>query len=44
MLDQAHRWQEEVFAQLATAWSDKKRRDFQQAMTDLMDRSYAMDL
>lgn len=43
MLDQAHRWQEEIFAQLTTGWSDKKRRDFEQAMTDLMDRSYAMD-
>ncbi|MBB3665266.1 DNA-binding MarR family transcriptional regulator [Prauserella sediminis] len=43
MLDQAHRWQEEVFAELTTGWSDKKRRDFQRAMTDLMDRSYEMD-
>lgn len=43
MLAQAHRWQEDVFAQLTTGWSDKKRHDFQQAMTDLMDRSYAMD-
>lgn len=43
MLDQAHRWQEDIFAQLTAGWSDKKRRDFQQAMTDLMDRSYALD-
>jgi DNA-binding MarR family transcriptional regulator len=43
MLDQAHRWQEDIFAQLTTGWSDKKRRDFQQAMTDLIKRSYAMD-
>lgn len=43
MLDQAHRWQEEVFAQLTRGWSDKKRCDFQQAMTDLIERSYAMD-
>lgn len=43
MLDQAHRWQEDIFVQLTTGWSDKKRHDFQQAMTDLMDRSYAMD-
>ncbi|TWF74567.1 DNA-binding MarR family transcriptional regulator [Pseudonocardia hierapolitana] len=43
MLDQAHRWQEEIFDQLTTGWSEKKRRDFQQAMTDLMDRSYAME-
>ncbi len=43
MLDQAHRWQEEIFTQLTAGWSDKKRCDFQQAMTDLMDCSYAMD-
>lgn len=43
MLDQAHRWQEDLFAELTTGWSDKKRLDFQQAMTELMDRSYAMD-
>ncbi|MGH3349403.1 MAG: MarR family winged helix-turn-helix transcriptional regulator [Nocardioides sp.] len=43
MLDQAHRWQEEIFEQLAAGWSEKKRRDFQKAMTDLMDRSYALD-
>ncbi|MEV4730219.1 MarR family winged helix-turn-helix transcriptional regulator [Saccharopolyspora sp. NPDC049426] len=43
MLEQAHRWQEEIFVQLTTGWSDKKRHDFQQAMTDLMERSYAMD-
>jgi DNA-binding MarR family transcriptional regulator len=43
MLDQAHRWQEDVFVQLTTGWSDKKRHDFQQAMTDLMHCSYAMD-
>lgn len=43
MLDQAHRWQEEVFDQLAGRWSEERRRDFQQAMTDLMDRSHAMD-
>jgi DNA-binding MarR family transcriptional regulator len=40
MLDQAHRWQEEIFGQLTTGWSEEKRRDFQQAMTDLMERSY----
>lgn len=43
MLDQAHRWQEEVFAELTRGWSEKKRRDFQQAMTDLIERSCAMD-
>lgn len=43
MLDQAHRWQEEVFAELTRGWSDKKRRDFQQAMTDLIERSYVIN-
>lgn len=43
LLDQAHRWQEDVFSELTRGWSDAKRRNFQQAMTDLMDRSYAMD-
>ena len=43
MLDQAHQWQEDVFAELTAEWSDGRRRDFQQAMTDLMDRSYAVD-
>lgn len=43
MLDQAHRWQEEVFAALSVGWSDQKRDDFQQAMTDLTERSYVMD-
>lgn len=43
MLEQAHRWQEEIFEQLTAGWSDKRRRDFQQAMIELMDRSYALD-
>ncbi|HEY3504746.1 MAG TPA: MarR family winged helix-turn-helix transcriptional regulator [Actinocatenispora sp.] len=43
MLDRAHRWQEEVFGRLTTGWSERRRREFQQAMTDLMDRSHAMD-
>ncbi|MGW5451358.1 MarR family winged helix-turn-helix transcriptional regulator [Nocardia sp. NPDC003979] len=44
LLDQAHRWQEAVFAQLTTGWSEQKRRDFQHAMTDLMDSSYAVEV
>lgn len=39
MLDEAHRWQEEIFHELTTDWSDEKRSDFHQAMTDLMERS-----
>jgi hypothetical protein len=41
MLNGAHRWQEQVFDQLTVDWSERRRRDFQQAMTDLIDRSYA---
>lgn len=43
MLEQAHRWQEDVFADLTAGWSGERRREFQQAMTDLMQRSLAMD-
>ena len=43
MLDQAHRWQEEIFLQLTEGWSNKNRHDLQRAMTGLMERSYAMD-
>lgn len=44
MLDMAHRWQEEVFAELTRGWGDQERYDFQQAMTDLIERSYALDV
>ncbi len=43
MLEQAHRWQEDVFERLTAGWSEKRRRDFQQAMTDLMVQSYAIN-
>ncbi|MEV0199169.1 MarR family winged helix-turn-helix transcriptional regulator [Nonomuraea sp. NPDC050691] len=43
MLEQAHHWQEQVFDQLAEGWSEQRRRDFQQAMADLVDRSHALD-
>ncbi|WP_347580784.1 MarR family winged helix-turn-helix transcriptional regulator [Streptomyces sp. B8F3] len=43
MLEQAHRWQEQVFDQLTAGRSEQRRRDFQQAMTELMEQSYAMD-
>ncbi|WP_238219027.1 MarR family winged helix-turn-helix transcriptional regulator [Tsukamurella pulmonis] len=43
MLDEAHHWQEEVFTQLTRDWSDQRRRDFQQAMTDLIKSTYALD-
>jgi DNA-binding MarR family transcriptional regulator len=43
MLNQAHRWQEEVFDEMTSAWTNEKRRDFQQAMTDLVERSYTRE-
>ncbi|MGW1061399.1 MarR family winged helix-turn-helix transcriptional regulator [Micromonospora rubida] len=43
MLERAHEWQEQVFGRLTENWSVQRRRDFQQAMTDLIDRSYALD-
>ena len=43
MLEQAHDWQERVFDRLTQGWSEQQRRDFEQAMTDLVDRSYALD-
>lgn len=43
MLKRAHLWQEQVFDRLTEGWSEQQRRDFQQAMTDLIDRSYALE-
>ena len=42
MLDQAHAWQERVFRRLTEGWSEQQRRDFQRAMTDLIDRSWTL--
>jgi DNA-binding MarR family transcriptional regulator len=41
LLEGAHAWQERVFDRLTEGWSEQRRRDFQQAMTDLIDSSYA---
>lgn len=43
MLKQAREWQEQVFDRLTAGWSEQRRYDFQQAMTDLVDQSYALD-
>lgn len=43
MLEQAYDWQEQVFDRLTEGWSEQQRRDFRQAMTDLIDRSYVLD-
>lgn len=43
MLEQAHDWQEQVFDRLTEGWCEQRRCDFQQAMTDLIDRSSKLD-
>jgi DNA-binding MarR family transcriptional regulator len=43
MLTQAREWQEQVFDRLTEGWSRQQRHDFQRAMTDLVDQSYALD-
>lgn len=43
LLDQAHAWQEHVFDRLTEGWSEQRRRDFREAMRDLMDRSSTLD-
>ena len=43
LLDQAHEWQEQVFERLTEGWSEQRRREFQRAMEELIDRSYALD-
>lgn len=40
MLNQAHGWQAQVFDQLTAGWSERRRHEFQEAMTDLIERSY----
>lgn len=39
MLAHAHRWQEDVFDRLTEGWPEQRRRDFQLAMTELVERS-----
>lgn len=39
VLEQAHTWQEEMFASLTAGWSQSRRDDFQRAMSDLLARS-----
>lgn len=43
MLEHAHDWQERVFDRLTEDWSEQQRRDFQQAMTRLIERSHSLD-
>jgi DNA-binding MarR family transcriptional regulator len=41
LLAQAHDWQEQVFDRLTEGWSRQRRRDFQRAMAELIENSYA---
>ncbi|GAA2096288.1 MarR family winged helix-turn-helix transcriptional regulator [Streptomyces albiaxialis] len=43
LLEHAHAWQERVFDRLTEGWSERRRRDFREAMTELMDRSYGLE-
>lgn len=43
MLEDAHDWQERVFDRLTEGWSEQRRSEFHHAMSDLIDRSYAVD-
>lgn len=43
MLVHAHSWQEETFARLTEGWSEQRRRAVQQAMSDLLRQSSALD-
>ncbi|HZX08947.1 MarR family winged helix-turn-helix transcriptional regulator [Kribbella sp.] len=40
LLDQAHAWQEEVFAELTAGWSERRRTQFRRDMLSLLERSH----
>jgi DNA-binding MarR family transcriptional regulator len=40
LLDQAHAWQEELFAHLTTGWSERRRTQFRRDMLSLLERSH----
>lgn len=39
LLADAHAWQQQTFELLTAGWSTERRREFEQAMSDLIDRS-----
>ncbi|HIW90191.1 MAG TPA: MarR family winged helix-turn-helix transcriptional regulator [Candidatus Corynebacterium avicola] len=43
LLRQARAWQESIFDELTSGWDERRRADFEAAMTDLIERSYAID-
>ena len=40
LLEQAHAWQEEVFAQLTANWSERRRTQFRRDLLSLLERSH----
>ncbi len=44
ILAQAHAWQEHMFVELTEGWNAKRRHEFQQAMSDILDRSHRLNL
>jgi DNA-binding MarR family transcriptional regulator len=40
LLEQAHAWQEEVFAQLTANWSERRRTQFRRDLLGLLERSH----
>lgn len=43
-LEHAHAWQEQVFAELTSGWSQTRRDDFTSAVVDLIAQSYALEM
>lgn len=43
MVANAHGWQEKVFRQLTEGWSEQRRHEFHQAMSDMIVRSYQLN-
>ncbi|MGZ0146937.1 MarR family winged helix-turn-helix transcriptional regulator [Kribbella sp. WER1] len=43
LLEQAHAWQEQVFAQLTTGWTERRRVQFRRDMLNLLERSHPSD-
>lgn len=44
VLQQAHAWQEQIFADLTAGWSQSRRDDFRSAVAVLITRSHAIDV
>ncbi|MGC2942479.1 MULTISPECIES: MarR family winged helix-turn-helix transcriptional regulator [unclassified Brevibacterium] len=42
MLADAHVWQEQIFSELTAGWTQRRRREFAEAMEDIMNRSHEL--